>query len=455
MSGSHRPERGAWENPIFSVERIMWFLESGKHVEETLIRKAGELLGTPVKKAEALRARFFDVFSRFIEKRCSDAGSGYRVCIYSWNKRRAFKAFPASLYATGTIILFRGDEPLEVICNPLPKALDYPLALENISGFSTPYYVSERVDGWQVNAYYDKILGRWVFSTRYVLHNMYFSRGFLNIDRYGEVSNPLVSLADAIASREDLYSMLDGLEGWSLVFVLLGPEPAITSPPYPIAPDPSEYKLYLVAARRGDGVLLTGSEARDIVGWGLTPAERNPKPLGDLYGEVRTSLTTRSLIAWLRIGEGDPVLIEIPSQYYYDAMMVKHLRDAKSASILCSEDLCEEATNLVPKDLGERVRAIGRTFRDLVEALERGFFDERISSTMANIINEIRGDNAITAKEILDGVLSRNYRRVAKKILALILEDRSLASSEIIDILDRIGSIIKQGSDHMVPNRQA
>ncbi len=425
------------ENPIYTVEKILWLLESGHHVEGNMIRRAGELLGTPVRRAEALRARYSDVFSRFVERRCSDAGSGYRVCIYSWNKRRAFKAFPVSLYATGTVILFRGGEPVEVMCSPLPKALDYPSASNNIPGSSTPYHVSERVDGWQVNLYYDKILGRWVFSTRYVLHNMYFSRGALNIDRYGEISNPIVSLADAIASREDLYGRLRDLEGWSFVFVLLGPEPAITSPPYPIAPDPSEYSLYLVGARRKDGSLITGPEAGEEIGWGLVPPAKNPKPLEDLYGEVRGSLTTRSLIAWLRVGEGDPVVLEIPSQYYYDAMMVKHLRDAKSASILCSEDLCEDAAKLVPGDLGERVRSIGRVFRDLVDAFERGCIDEKTSQLIANTINEIRGGEGITAKEILVEALSRNYRRLARKILALILEEKSLASDETTEILTK------------------
>ncbi|GAY25815.1 hypothetical protein ATG_10180 [Desulfurococcaceae archaeon AG1] len=429
------------ENPIFVVERIVWLIESGQSVEETEIRRAGELLGTPVKRVEALRARYSDVFSRFIEKRCSETGSEYRVCIYSWNRKRAFKAFPASLYATGTIIMFRGDEPLEVMCNPLPKALDYPVAAEHIPGSTIPYYVSERIDGWQVNAYYDKILGRWIFSTKYVLHNMYFSRGVLNIDRYGEISNPIVSLADEIASRENLYARLGGLEGWSFIFVLLGPEPAITSPPYPIAPDPKEYKLYLVAARRSDGVLVTGTEAGERIGWSLTPPERIAKTLEDLYSEIRGSIATRSLIAWLKNDRGDPVILEIPSQYYYDAMMVKHLRDAKSASILCSEDLCEEISKLVPEDLGERVKAIGRIYRDLVEALEHGLLDEKAFSAIADTINEIRGERVITVREILDEALSRNYRRLARKILALALEDKSLASSEVMDIIARIGSI--------------
>ncbi|MEM2552291.1 MAG: hypothetical protein QXE02_02095, partial [Sulfolobales archaeon] len=58
-------------------------------------------------------------------------------------------------------------------------------------------------------------------------------------------------------------------------------------------------------------------------------------------------------------------------------------------------------------------------------------------------INEIRGERVITAREILDETLSRNYRRLARKILALALEDKSLASSEVMDILVKIKSIAR------------
>jgi len=80
-----------------------------------------------------------------------------------------------------------------------------------------------------------------------------------------------------------------------------------------------------------------------------------------------------------------------------------------------------------------------------VEALEHGLLDEKVFSTIADTINEIRGEKVITAREILDEALSRNYRRLARKILALALEDKSLASSEVMDILARIGSIVMSG----------
>lgn len=437
------------ENPILYVERIMWLLREGG-VDEGSVRRAGEMLGTPVKRVDALRARYSDVFSRFIEKRCSEAGSQYVVCIYSWNRRKSFRIFPASLYATGTIILFRGEEPVEVLSNPIPKAIDYQGALELVPQDIVPIYASKRVDGWQVNAYYDKILGRWIFSTRYVLHNMYFSRGVLNIDKYGEISNPIVSLADSIASRENLYGKLAGREGWTFVFNIVGPEPAITAPPYPIAPNPEEYRLYLVAARRSDGVLISGSEASKEIGWGYYPEPVLPASLNALYSYIRSSLNTRSIIAWVKSGafEQDPMLVEIPSQYYYDAMMVKHLYDAKSALILCSEGLADHLKNLVPENIGARVEAIDRIYRALVRAFEVRGADDMLIRSIIDLVRSSGARGIASEDEIKSEISSGNVRRAAKKILATIFEERSLASDEISSIISRIDEIIGSMGNH-------
>jgi hypothetical protein len=45
------------ENPIFYVERIMWLLKRGE-LDEQSIRRAGELMGMPTRRADALRARY-------------------------------------------------------------------------------------------------------------------------------------------------------------------------------------------------------------------------------------------------------------------------------------------------------------------------------------------------------------------------------------------------------------
>ncbi|MEM1611264.1 MAG: hypothetical protein QXQ57_06435, partial [Sulfolobales archaeon] len=429
------------ENPIFYVEKIVWLLKRGE-VEEQAIRRAGELMGMPTKRADVLRARYSEVFSRFVEKRCCNANPQYGVCIYSWNRRKAFKAFPVSIYATGTVILFRSDEPVKVMSNPMPKALDYSEALEHVSPNTVPAYVSARVDGWQVNLYFDELLGRWVFSTRYVLHNMYFVRGSLNIDPYGEISNPIVSLADTIASKQGLYDMVRGYEGWTFIFSLLGPEPAITSPPYPIAPDPSEYSLYLVAARKSDGKLINGAEASKEIGWDRYPEPIDAKSLEGLYNEIRASLNIRSLIAWIpsNIQSEDPMLIEIPSQYYYDAMMVKHLNDAKSALILCSEELCDHLKKIVGGDIAERIERIGKTYRRLYETLSQRAHDPEVVKRILEIMRSIRG-SAIDEEEISNELSTGNFKRIAKKILALIFEGKSLASNEIIDLIEMVERI--------------
>ncbi|MEM1650135.1 MAG: hypothetical protein QXX47_04605, partial [Sulfolobales archaeon] len=88
-----------FENPIFYVEKVKNLIDSGRDVEESRLRKAGEYLGTPLKRVEVFQSRYNEVFTRFIEKRCSKAYDEYQVCIYSWNRRRAFKSFPVSNYA--------------------------------------------------------------------------------------------------------------------------------------------------------------------------------------------------------------------------------------------------------------------------------------------------------------------------------------------------------------------
>jgi hypothetical protein len=427
------------ENPIFYIEKAMWKLER-EGLNEHIIKRVGELMGMPTKRVEALRARYSEVFTRFIEKKCAETGSQYRVCIYSWNRKRAFKPYPASMYATGTIIMFRDREPLKTLSNPMPKALDYQEALDRVQPTAIPSHVSARIDGWQVNLYYDEPLKRWIFSTRYVLHNMYFTRGGLNIDPYGEISNPIVSLADTIATSQELYRKVDGYEGWTFIFTLLGPEPAITSPPYPIAPDPSEYRLYLIAARKADGNLVDGAEASREIGWHHYPEAIEARSLSKLYEEVRTSLNTRSLIAWLssRGEQDDPIIIEIPSQYYYDAMMVKHLNDAKSALILCSENQCPRLKEIVSRDIAERIDLIEKTYRELLETISQRAQDPVFVRELSQLVRSIRGGRAISEDEISSELSAGNFKRIARKILATILEGRSLASNELLDLVESL-----------------
>ncbi|MEM0457633.1 MAG: hypothetical protein QXD76_01110 [Sulfolobales archaeon] len=436
-----------FENPIFYVEKVKNLIDSGRDVEESRLRKAGEYLGTPLKRVEVFQSRYNEVFTRFIEKRCSKAYDEYQVCIYSWNRRRAFKSFPVSNYATGTVIIFRGGEPLEVLSTPLPKALDYIEGSEPVEIDRIPLHVSKRIDGWQVNAYYDKILGRWIFSTRYVLHNMYFQAGRLKIDPYGEISNPIILVADSIAREYDLYNRLERFRGWVFIFSLLGPEPAITSPPYPIEADVRNYKLYLIAARDSEGVLQPASAVSSRIEWDLYAEEIERKSILDLYREVRNSLTLRSYIAWFENSGLDPLLVEIPSRYYYDAMMVKHLHDAKSAVVLCSESevLCRSVMDLVSDDTP---RTSINLIMDLVRIFEKKLSEtkdlERVSKEIYRFILDLKSVKAVASEEILKELTSGNIRRLVKKILSIVFEERSLASEDTRVLIDEIKKFLEK-----------
>ncbi len=430
-------------NPIFYVEKIYRSVERNEAVDESSIRRAGEFLGTPVKRVEAFIERYRDVFTRFIEKRCSDADNGFRVCIYSWSRRRTFRYFPVSSYATGTIILFDKEDPVETMLTPIPKALDYFEGSDIIDPRIIPSKVTARIDGWQVNAYYDKILGRWIFSTRYVLHNMYFSMGKLVIGRYGEILNPIISVADALAEEKKLYESLERFRGWGFIFSLEGPEPAIVSPSYPVAPDPRNYRLYLIAARDPGGNLYSGDEIKDKINWDLVPRNIATKSIAELYNEVRDSLDTRSYIAWVGRGEGDPLLIEISSKYYYEAMMLKYMYDAKSALILCSEGLCEEAKNLIAEDIiRERIDLINNLFQETIGSIEK-ISSEDQAKKLSDSLRSYAGRKIIDYEEIMSEINSRNYKRLAKKILSQILENRSIASIDFKEFIDNIKILLK------------
>jgi len=169
-----------------------------------------------------------------------------------------------------------------------------------------------------------------------------------------------------------------------------------------------------------------------------------PASLDDLYRYIRSSLDTRSIIAWVKSGafEQDPLLVEIPSQYYYDAMMVKHLYDAKSALILCSEGLTDHIKNLVSDNIGARVEAIDRIYRALVKAIEMRGADDMLIRSIRDLIRSSRAREIVSEEEIKSEIASRNIRRVARKILAIMLEERSLASDDISSIISRIEEII-------------
>jgi len=135
------------------------------------------------------------------------------------------------------------------------------------------------------------------------------------------------------------------------------------------------------------------------------------------------------------------MLIEIPSQYYYDAMMVKHLNDAKSALILCSEELCDHLKKMVGEEIAERIGRIERAYRKLYETLSQRKYDPNIVRQVSELVRSVRGGEVIDVREIYSELSAGNFKRITRKILALIFEGKSLASNEIIDLVERVVKI--------------
>ena len=436
-------------NRVFLVEEFVYRVEKENYQpSEDEVKKLGELLGQPTKKLSVLLDRYWQVFTKYIEKRCSSLGS-QSICIYSWKVNVPFRVFPLALHASGTVILFEGDRPLEVLAYPFNKPLSYgksPGVPEEECGDVVPREVSMRVDGWHLTAYYNPLIKRWVFATRYVLHNMYFRKGKLVEEPLDSVANPYVIVADKIAERDGLYEALDKYKGWTFTFVLEGPEPAITRPPHPLGSEVEKYKLYSLMARGPDGKLYTWAETARLLGY-RAPGTVEAKPVKSLYEDVKNRLDTRSYFAYVDSGDPEnPLILELESQYYAEAMNVKYLYDAKSAAILVSEGLGGRLAGLLESTLVNRVLELGSVYSELERVLSRAVEDAAIKCVSGVIVKATRkrGVAEINANEVIKNLIEGNYKRVAKKAVALLLSGLSLATKEPTEVVSDLVKALRE-----------
>lgn len=439
-------------NSVFMVEKGVYEIKEGREPSEG-VKRLSSLLGQPTKKAEVLLDRYRQVVGRYVEKKCCEVGGGKRICIYSPNPRSPFRRFQFLMHSTGTVILFEDDAPVKVLAFPIHKALTYADpqgAREEEYGDKTPSEVSVRIDGWQLTAYYNPVLNRWVFATRYVLHNMFYEQGRLVTADHEEVMNPYVQVADRIAEENGLYERLRGFEGWTFTFALEGPEPAVTRPSYPLGSDYKEYRLYLLMARDDKGRLYAWSESRRILGYHATPKLVKPGALKSLYDEVRGRLDVRSYIAY--VDSGDPVnpeLVELRSDLYPDAMMLRYLYNAKSTVVLAFEVRDEERLlSVVPGRVRRQASAIIRASRELDSLLEqaRRKTDLReFSRSLVEVVSSKAPGARLNEWEVVKSLERGNTKRVSKKILSLLAEGRSLLSGvdkEIESLLDEVKRLV-------------
>jgi hypothetical protein len=119
-------------------------------------------------------------------------------------------------------------------------------------------------------------------------------------------------------------------------------------------------------------------------------------------------------------------------------MMVKHLNDAKSALILCSENQCPRLKEIVSRDIAERIDLIEKTYRELLETISQRTQDPVFVRELSQLVRSIRGGRAISEDEISSELSAGNFKRIARKILATILEGRSLASNELLDLVESL-----------------
>jgi hypothetical protein len=424
-------------NYVFKVVSIYEAWANGRDLTSDEIYEASSLLGSPTRKLEVFLSRFRDVFGQVVEERCCDVGGG-RVCIYSWSRRAFKRYFPVALDAGGTVVYYEGGVA-KLVSYPLHRAFDLGVRGVELPSES-PSIITPRVDGWQVNLYWDPVLDKWVFSTRYVLHNMVFVRGELKVEEYGLTINPIVSVAEALASKIGLYSRLDDFKGWTFTFMIEGSEPAtwVKGPPEVSRVD--EYKFILVAARKPSGELLNPIDSLKVAEMlGVEGIAMRALELKALE-EVRESVDHPSIFLWY-LSRGDPEhpeVYEVRSEVYEDYVNAVRGSNAKSYMLLLTSgssrvverlrgaigdnivsetlqklgelgEVLEEASRSNPDDLRRLLRAKGlkqdaismamkaleegkpmRAIRILLSSLLEGWSIEDTPLIIANLVEDVR-----------------------------------------------------------------
>ena len=421
-----------------------WILFVEKSIEEWLflnkeptpeeVREVGKALGAPSKKKDYVLSRYGDVFRNLIQKRCVDIEDGLRECIYSWNPRTYIRYFPAALHATGTVLLFKEPGYIELVSYPIPRAMD--LGGHGVSIPSNiPDEITQRIDGWQINFYYDPILKKWVPSTKYVLHNMYYEHRKLIIEEFGKIVNPYCSTAYRIAETSGLLNKFKGYEGWTFTFVLKGPEPAITKP---IPPDPEnyeEYELYLIMARRPDGRLLSTKESGELLNYSTIP-EIDIISMEELISKYSKSVNVRSVFARFNTDPETPTIIEIKSQIYPEAMNVKYFSDPKSLLILASEGLSQVGVNLIYKGLQSYAERIVKAYEHIEKLITLNLNKPELDKAFIKMeLRKFLGELRSARKK-------NNPKRLVKKLTCSLAEGKT--PQEVAEILENIVKGLKQ-----------
>ena len=420
-------------NSICIVERFKALLESGYQPDPLEVREVSSLLGEPTKKVEVFNSKYLDVFTRLLQKNCIYQ-ENVELCIYSWNPRARIRYFPVALDATGTILLFERGLP-QVVAYPTHRAHDIALGetLVRKPEEAKVVEVTARVDGFQITFYYNPLIKRWIPATRYVLHNTRYVGSRLVTGGLEEIINPYVKVADFIAESEGIYDKLRGYEGWTFTFVLEAPEPAILRPNVELYRY-EEFKLYLLNARRYDGLLLTVRESSETVKVPHVPIEEvsiaTSEELERYINTWSKDLYVRS--RFIRYSDQDPFrpyTVEVGSRLYEDAVAVRFSSSPKSLLILASYGFANEAVNLLVdyRDLREVGRQLCNLYSELREHLARALE----AGTLVSLLERFKLPEELLG-EVEKARRTGDVDRLSRKVAA------SLATDSIYQTRDRL-----------------
>ena len=411
---------------------------SGGDLSEEEVYRLSYLLGAPTRRLEVALDRYRNVIGGLVEERCSQAPVGGEVCIYTWSRRAFKRYFPAAIDAGGTVVYKPGDGRVELLSYPLHRARD--LGVRGVSlPQASPYLATGRVDGWQVNLYWDGILKSWVFSTRFVLHNMTFKGGRLVVGEYGERINPLVAAAERLAEEAGLYKGLAGMEGWTLTFMIKHRKPAsIRGIPGPHEAESLE--MILLASRAPDGRLLDPLESSEVakklgvasIG-GLAI-----ESLESLVDSARLSLERPGTFLWYHTDPEHPEIYEVKSEVYHDYVRAVELGDAKSLVVLLTSETPGVYERL-RDSMGGVVDDVGSALKELEDSIRGAGSVEGVREVLAGAGIESRLIKS-ASKALGEGRVKRALRLIAVSVV------EGFKAGEAATVLRNMARAIREAS---------
>jgi hypothetical protein len=133
----------------------------------------------------------------------------------------------------------------------------------------------------------------------------------------------------------------------------------------------------------------------------------------------------------------NPIIAELESELYPDAMNVKHLYDAKSAAIISSEGFGERLAEIVEEHIRSAVKEIDVAVKKFSLLLNKAADIDAVAIAIVEALENYRPGHGVSSDEIRAALKSGNIKRVVKKVFSTLLEGKSLITKTTTNTANR------------------